>query len=66
MSSAHRIVDSGVSVLIQGATGSGKEAFAHGMHFASRRAGQAFVWTVRAQPAVPGLGYSLTLGAYVP
>ncbi|HEX8700645.1 MAG TPA: alpha-2-macroglobulin family protein [Myxococcaceae bacterium] len=23
-------------------------------------------WTVRAEPAVPGLGYSLTLGAYVP
>lgn len=23
-------------------------------------------WTVRAQPAVPGLGFSLTLGAYVP
>jgi transcriptional regulator of acetoin/glycerol metabolism len=41
--SAHRIVDSGVAVLIQGATGSGKEAFAHGMHYASRRASQAFV-----------------------
>jgi sigma-54 dependent transcriptional regulator, acetoin dehydrogenase operon transcriptional activator AcoR len=41
--SAHRIVDSGVSVLIQGATGSGKEAFAHGMHFASRRAALPFV-----------------------
>jgi transcriptional regulator of acetoin/glycerol metabolism len=41
--SAHRIVDSGVSVLIQGATGSGKEAFAHGMHFASRRASQPFI-----------------------
>ena len=23
-------------------------------------------WTVRAEPAVPGLGFSLTLGAYVP
>jgi transcriptional regulator of acetoin/glycerol metabolism len=41
--SAHRIVDSGVSVLIQGATGSGKEAFAHGMHHASRRASAPFV-----------------------
>ena len=41
--SAHRIVDSGVSVLIQGATGSGKEAFAHAMHTASRRGSQAFV-----------------------
>jgi transcriptional regulator of acetoin/glycerol metabolism len=41
--SAHRIVDSGVSVLIQGATGSGKEAFAHAMHLASRRASQPFV-----------------------
>ncbi|HYI00841.1 alpha-2-macroglobulin family protein [Hyalangium sp.] len=26
----------------------------------------AHTWTVRAEPAVPGLGYSLTLGAYVP
>jgi transcriptional regulator of acetoin/glycerol metabolism len=41
--SAHRIVDSGVSVLIQGPTGSGKEAFAHGMHHASRRASLPFV-----------------------
>jgi transcriptional regulator of acetoin/glycerol metabolism len=41
--SAHRIVDSGVSVLIQGPTGSGKEAFAHGMHYASRRASLPFV-----------------------
>jgi transcriptional regulator of acetoin/glycerol metabolism len=41
--SAHRIVDSSVSVLIQGATGSGKEAFAHGMHYASSRAAQPFV-----------------------
>jgi transcriptional regulator of acetoin/glycerol metabolism len=41
--SAHRIADSGVSVLIQGATGSGKEAFAHAMHFVSRRTSQAFV-----------------------
>src|SRR5712672_982319 len=32
--SAYRIADSGVSVLIQGATGSGKEAFAHAMHTA--------------------------------
>jgi transcriptional regulator of acetoin/glycerol metabolism len=41
--SARRIVDSGVSVLIQGPTGSGKEAFAHAMHLASRRARQPFV-----------------------
>ncbi len=41
--SARRIVDSGVSVLIQGATGSGKEAFAHAIHQASRRASHAFV-----------------------
>jgi hypothetical protein len=26
----------------------------------------AHTWTVRAEPAVPGLGFSLTLGAYVP
>jgi sigma-54 dependent transcriptional regulator, acetoin dehydrogenase operon transcriptional activator AcoR len=41
--SARRIVDSGVSVLIQGATGSGKEAFAHAMHAVSSRAAQPFV-----------------------
>ena len=41
--SARRIVDSGVSVLIQGATGSGKEAFAHAMHAVSNRAPQPFV-----------------------
>ena len=41
--SARRIADSGVSVLIQGATGSGKEAFAHAMHYASRRANQPFI-----------------------
>jgi hypothetical protein len=28
--------------------------------------GGAHTWTVRAEPAVPGLGFSLTLGAYVP
>src|SRR6185312_15439578 len=41
--SARRIVDSGVSVLIQGATGSGKEAFAHAMHAVSARNTQPFV-----------------------
>src|SRR5262245_41199672 len=41
--SARRIVDSGVSVLIQGATGSGKEAFAHAMHSVSNRATRPFV-----------------------
>jgi transcriptional regulator of acetoin/glycerol metabolism len=41
--SAHRIADSGVSVLIQGPTGSGKEAFAHAMHLVSRRAERPFI-----------------------
>jgi transcriptional regulator of acetoin/glycerol metabolism len=41
--SAYRIADSGVSVLIQGPTGSGKEAFAHAMHLVSRRAQRPFV-----------------------
>jgi transcriptional regulator of acetoin/glycerol metabolism len=41
--SARRIVDTGVSVLIQGATGSGKEAFAHAMHAVSSRASHPFV-----------------------
>jgi sigma-54 dependent transcriptional regulator, acetoin dehydrogenase operon transcriptional activator AcoR len=41
--SAYRIADSGVSVLIQGPTGSGKEAFAHAMHLVSRRADKPFV-----------------------
>ena len=40
---AHRIADTNVSVLIQGPTGSGKEAFAHAMHVASRRAGRPFI-----------------------
>jgi len=41
--SAYRIADSGVSVLIQGPTGSGKEAFAHAMHLVSRRSHRPFV-----------------------
>jgi sigma-54 dependent transcriptional regulator, acetoin dehydrogenase operon transcriptional activator AcoR len=41
--SAYRIANSNVSVLIQGPTGSGKEAFAHAMHLASDRAGRPFV-----------------------
>jgi transcriptional regulator of acetoin/glycerol metabolism len=41
--SACRIADSNVSVLIQGPTGSGKEAFAHAMHLASSRADRPFV-----------------------
>jgi transcriptional regulator of acetoin/glycerol metabolism len=41
--SAYRIADSNVSVLIEGPTGSGKEAFAHAMHLASARANRPFV-----------------------
>ena len=41
--SAYRIADSDVTVLIQGPTGSGKEAFAHAMHLASNRANRPFV-----------------------
>jgi transcriptional regulator of acetoin/glycerol metabolism len=40
---AHRVADTNVSVLIQGPTGSGKEAFAHAMHLSSRRAGHPFI-----------------------
>jgi sigma-54 dependent transcriptional regulator, acetoin dehydrogenase operon transcriptional activator AcoR len=40
---ARRIVDRAVSVLIYGATGSGKEVFAKAMHLASHRAKNAFI-----------------------
>jgi sigma-54 dependent transcriptional regulator, acetoin dehydrogenase operon transcriptional activator AcoR len=40
---AQRVANSTVAVLIQGPTGSGKEAFAKALHLASRRARQAFV-----------------------
>ncbi|MGQ0698634.1 MAG: sigma-54-dependent Fis family transcriptional regulator [Panacagrimonas sp.] len=41
--SARRIANSDVSVLVQGATGSGKEIFARALHLASTRAAQPFV-----------------------
>ena len=40
---ARRVADAAVAVLIQGPTGSGKEAFARALHAASRRALQPFV-----------------------
>jgi sigma-54 dependent transcriptional regulator, acetoin dehydrogenase operon transcriptional activator AcoR len=40
---ARRIADSDLPILIQGPTGSGKEAFAHAIHSVSRRAGKPFV-----------------------
>ena len=41
--SARRLADSRVPILIQGPTGSGKEAFAKAIHIASQRANQPFV-----------------------
>ena len=41
--SARRVADSQVSVMIQGATGTGKDCFAHALHSISRRAQQPFV-----------------------
>jgi transcriptional regulator with PAS, ATPase and Fis domain len=38
-----RIADSNVALLIQGPTGSGKEAFAQAIHLASRRAARPFI-----------------------
>jgi transcriptional regulator of acetoin/glycerol metabolism len=40
---ARRVADSNLPVLLQGPTGSGKEAFAHAMHAASARAAKPFV-----------------------
>lgn len=41
--SASRVADSPVPILIQGPTGSGKEAFSKALHMASRRSAQPFV-----------------------
>jgi transcriptional regulator of acetoin/glycerol metabolism len=43
MRNARRIAQSSVSVLIQGATGTGKEAFAKALHAASQRARKPFI-----------------------
>ena len=61
---ARRIVDSNVSVMIAGPTGSGKEAFARALHLSSKRAAQAFVAINCA--AIPETLIESELFGYVP